>query len=88
MEKFSLGEGLGNFWFTGGAGSFEGIVCSSTIQKGGGKSYFENLKKGGDLKKIFGMREIKREEIFSKIKGGTQLFKLNLGIEKNTNEDL
>ena len=47
---------------------------------------FENFKKRGNLKKNFGVWESKRgRERFSKIKGGTQLFKLNLGIEKNKN---
>ena len=50
-----------------------------------GNLNFENFKRG-DLKKNFGMEEIKRRG-FSKIKRGTQLFKLNLGIEKNKNED-
>ena len=57
------------------------------FQKGGNPN-FENFKRGGGaLKKKIGVGETKRRERFSKIKGGTQLFKLNLGIEKNKNED-
>ena len=48
---------------------------------------FENFKKGGTLKKMLGWGKPKRGKIFSKIMGGTKLFKLNIGIEKNKNED-
>ena len=57
--------------------------------KRGGNLNFENFKKGrGNLKKNFGVGETKRGgKIFKNKGGGTQLFKLNLGIEKNKNED-
>ena len=45
---------------------------------------FGNFKKGGALKNFWGEGKQKRG-VFSKIKGGTQLFKLNLGIEKGKN---
>ena len=62
-------------------------MCSPSFQKGGNPN-FENFKKGGEPEKNFGMGETKRGgERFSKTRGGTQLFKLNLGIEKNKNED-
>ena len=53
----------------------------------GGNPHSENFKKGGNLKKNLGCGKPKGGERFSKIKGGTQLFKLNLGREKNKNED-
>ena len=46
----------------------------------------ENFKKGEEN---LGWGKPKGgEKIFKKKGGGTQLFKLNLGIEKNKNEDL
>ena len=54
--------------------------ASPPFQEGGPK--FWKFQKGGNLKKNFGMGETKRGGGFSK-KGGTQLLKLNLGIEKN-----
>ena len=53
----------------------------------GGKPNFENFKKEGNLKKNLGWGKPKWGRRFLKTKGGTQLFKLNLGIEKNKNED-
>ena len=53
----------------------------------GGNPKFEIFKKGGSLKKNFGVGETKGGKRFSKTKGRTQLFKLNLGIVKNKNED-
>ena len=50
-----------------------------------GDPNFENFKKGEGPEKNFWVEETKSGEIFSKIKGGTQHFKLNLGIEKNKN---
>ena len=47
---------------------------------------FDNFKKGGTLKDG-GWGKPKGGERFSKIKGGTQLFKLNSGVEKNKNKD-
>ena len=61
------------------------IVCFPPFQKGGDPN-FEIFKKGGNLKKILGWGNQKEGKIF-KNKGGTQLFKLNLGIEMNKNED-
>ena len=49
-----------------------------------GKPNFENFKKGEPEKKIWDGRN-QRVEKFSKIKGGTSLFKLNLGIENDKN---
>ena len=46
-----------------------------------GNLNFEDFKKG-DLKKI-GVAETKRWEGFTEGKGETQLFKLNVGIEKD-----
>ena len=60
-------------------------VCPP-FQKGGNPN-LENFKKGGNLNKILGWVKPKGGEIFSKIKGGTQLFKLDLGIEKSKNGD-
>ena len=58
------------------------------FQKGGGNPNFENFKKGGEPeKKFWGGGNQKGGERFSKIKGGTQLFKQNLGIEKSKIED-
>ena len=54
-------------------------VCSPPFKRGGDPN-FENFKKEGDLKKIWEL-EIPKGGIF-KIKGGTQLFKLNLGIKR------
>ena len=48
---------------------------------------FLNFSKRGGTKKNFRVGEKKGGKRFSKIKGGTQLFKLNLGIEKNKNEN-
>ena len=62
-------------------------VGSPLFKGGGGNPIFEFFKKGGNQKKILGWGKKKGGERFSKIKGGTQLFKLNLGIEKNKNED-
>ena len=45
------------------------------------------ISKRGEPEKNFRAGETKRGERFSKIKGGTQLFKLNLGTEKNKNKD-
>ena len=56
--------------------------------KRGGTQILKILKRGGNLKIILGWGKPKGgREVFSKIKGRTQLFKLNLGIEKNKNGD-
>ena len=47
----------------------------------GGNPIFEFFKKGREPKKNFGVGEKKGGGRFSKIKGETQHFKLNLGIE-------
>ena len=58
------------------------------FQKGGGTQILKISKRGGNLKKILGWGKPKgRGKIFKNKGGGTQLFKLNLGIEKNKNED-
>ena len=51
-------------------------------------SNIENFKNWGNLKKRLGLGKPKGGEIFSKRKGGTQLFKLNLGSENDKNRDL
>ena len=57
----------------------------SPLSKGG--EPYENFKKGGNLKKNWGWGKPKGGGVFSKIKGGTQHFMLNLGIQKNKNGD-
>ena len=56
------------------------------LQKEGGTQILKSSKRGEPEKK-FWVGETKRVERFSKIKGGTQLFMLNLGTAKNKNED-
>ena len=64
------------------------IVCSPPFKRGG-TQILKISKRGGEPeKKFWGGGNQKGGERFSKKKGGTQLFKLNLGIEKNKNEDL
>ena len=59
----------------------------SPLSKGGGEPKFWKFqKRGGTWKKNWGGETKRRWKIF-KNKGGTQLFKLNLGIEKNKNEE-
>ena len=56
-----------------------------TFQKGG--TQILNISKRGEPEKeIWGEGNQKGGEIFKK-KGGTQIFKLNLGIEMNKNDD-
>ena len=63
------------------------LVCSPLLSKG--NPNFEIFKEGvGEPEKIFwGGGNQKRRKDFQKQRGGTQLFKLNLGIVKNKNED-
>ena len=61
------------------------IVCSP-FQKVGNPN-FENFKKDDNLKKIGVGDSKKGGGRFSKIKWRTQLFKLNLGKEKDINGD-
>ena len=66
----------------------DSIVCSPSFQKGGGEPKFWKFQKGGEPeKKFWGGGNQKGGKDFWKKSGGTQLFKLNLGIEKNKNED-
>ena len=53
----------------------------------GGNPIFVLFKKGGNQKKNLGVGEKKGREFSEKKRGGTQFFKLNLGIEKNKNGD-
>ena len=82
IKNFLREKGLHNAMLVG----FHSV--SPPLSKGGNPN-FENFKKGGEPeKKFWGGGNQKGGERFSKIKGGgTQLFKLNLGIEKNKNED-
>ena len=64
-------------------------MCVSTLSKG--DPNFENFKRGVGPEKNLGWGN-QRGERFSKKKrrkkkGGTQLFKLNIGAVKNKNED-
>ena len=59
-------------------------MCPPPFQREGAN--FENFKKGEPEKKFWGGGNQKGRKIF-KNKGGTQLFKLNLGTVKNKNED-
>jgi len=61
-------------------------VCPPPFKRWGNQ-HFENFKKGGGPEKNFGVGKPKGGGIFSKIKGGTQFFKPNSGIEKNKNGD-
>ena len=54
--------------------------------KRGGNPNFENFKRGEPEKK-FRVEETKRGGKIFKMKGGTQLSKLNLGIEEGKNGD-
>ena len=63
------------------------IMCSPISLQKGGSSDFENFKKGGTWKN-FGVGETNTKRDFQKERGdGTQLFMLNLGIEKDKNWD-
>ena len=60
---------------------------SPPFKRWGGTQILKISKRGGNLKKNVGVGETKRGGIFSKLKGRTQLFRFNLGIEKNKNGD-
>ena len=62
------------------------VTVCSPFSKGMDQN-FENFNKRGKPGTKIGVGETKRGRRFSKIKGGTQIFKLNLGIQKNKNED-
>ena len=64
-------------------GLVEGHSRVSPLFKGGGGTRFLNFSK---RKKILGWGK-KKGGNFQKKRGGTQLFKLDLGIEKNKNWD-
>ena len=49
---------------------------------------YRKFQKLGEPEKKLGLGKPKGGEIFSKRKGGTQLFKLNLGSENDKNRDL